>query len=308
MRSPAVRHLIHRPRSWQYPVPAVPDTEEEFVLVCEFPAGNAQGRRFHELLDVVGAVQEAAEFIGRCHFAVKPDRVAVFYRFGLWADDIAALHCRVPDGRLDVRLSVRPDKVVDGVPRVLEFRMAIRIDGSPCGAGEASLVFLAPGVHTNHRRHSRAALLAACGTAGGGGGAAAPAGSPVDPADIGYGDPRDVLLRNPGTADGRLSVDVTLPPPVDGEVPARVLLEAVRQVSLYTAVRAHGLAAGRNTLASLRAHFRGYAEPDLPLRCAAVWEPLGKDGRGRRLAPVSLSLIQADRAILETTTSVVEDL
>ncbi|MFB8209327.1 MULTISPECIES: AfsA-related hotdog domain-containing protein [unclassified Streptomyces] len=307
MRSPAVRHLIHRPRSWQYPVPAVPDTEEEFVLVCEFPAGNAQGRRFHELLDVVGAVQEAAEFIGRCHFAVKPDRVAVFYRFGLWADDIAALHCRVPDGRLDVRLSVRPDKVVDGVPRVLEFRMAIRIDGSPCGAGEASLVFLAPGVHTNHRRHSRAALLAACGTAGGGG-AAAPAGSPVDPADIGYGDPRDVLLRNPGTADGRLSVDVTLPPPVDGEVPARVLLEAVRQVSLYTAVRAHGLAAGRNTLASLRAHFRGYAEPDLPLRCAAVWEPLGKDGRGRRLAPVSLSLIQADRAILETTTSVVEDL
>lgn len=307
MRSPAVRHLIHRPRSWQHPVPAVPDTEEEFVLVCEFPAGKSQGRRFHELLDVVGAVQEAAEFIGRCHFAVKPDRVAVFYRFGLWADDVAALRSRVPDGRLDVRLSVRPDKVVDGVPRVLEFRMAIRIDGSPCGSGDASLVFLAPGVHTNHRRHSRAALSAACGTAGGGG-AAAPAGSPVDPVDIGYEDPRDVLLRNPGTADGRLAVDVVLPPPVDGEIPARVVLEAVRQVSLYAAVRAHGLAAGRITLASLRAHFRGYAEPDLPLRCAAVWEPLGKDGRGRRLATVSLSLIQADRAVLETTTSVVEDL
>ncbi|MFB6618334.1 AfsA-related hotdog domain-containing protein [Streptomyces sp. NPDC056367] len=283
----------------------MPDTEEEFVLVGEVSGGDRRGRLFHELPDVVGVVREAAEFIGRCHFAVNPDRVAVFYRFGLWADDVTALRRGAPAGRLDVRLRVRPDKVVDGVPRVLEFRLAMEIDGIPCGAGEASLVFLAPGVHTNHRRHSRAALLGASSAADADRTGAGPL---VDPADVGRDDPADVLLRSPGTADGRLAVDVVLPPPADGEIPARVLLEAVRQASLLTAGRAHGLGAGRITLASLRAHFRGYAEPDLPLRCAAVWEPLGKDGAGRRLAPIALSLIQADRAVLEATTSVVEDL
>lgn len=55
-------------------------------------------------------------------------------------------------------------------------------------------------------------------------------------------------------------------------------------------------------------HFRGYAEPDLPMRCTAVWDRLGKDEEGRRTVPVGLSLVQAERAVLEATASVVEDL
>ena len=86
-------------------------------------------------------------------------------------------------------------------------------------------------------------------------------------------------------------------PAAASSVPAHaLLLEAVRQTALLTAWRAYALKPAHSTLAALRVHFRGYAEPELPMRCTAVWDRLGKDADGRRLTPVTLSLIQAGTA------------
>ncbi|MEH0587619.1 hypothetical protein QA942_27505 [Streptomyces sp. B21-106] len=113
----------------------------------------------------------------------------------------------------------------------------------------------------------------------------------------------DVLLRRPVTpCPGQLAVDVALPP---STVPAHaLLLEAVRQTALLTAWRAYALKPAHSTLGALRVHFRGYADPELPMRCTAVWDRLGKDADGRRLTPVTLSLVQAGSAVLEATASV----
>jgi len=304
----AVRHLVHLPRSWLHPVAAAPDVEEEFVLAGELadglgPFGERAGRH-HDLRAAAEMVREAGEFIGHTHFGVPAARVGVFYRFDLRADDVTPWRVRSSPAPLDLHLRVRPDKVVDGVPRVLEFAIAPRIDDVPCGSGSASVVFLAPTVHRAHRERSVAALAAAADAAGAARGA--PAGR-VAPADVGRPHAGDVLLHRPATpGPGQLAVDVALPP---STVPAHaLLLEAVRQTALLTAWRAYALKPAHSTLGALRVHFRGYADPELPMRCTAVWDRLGKDADGRRLTPVTLSLIQAERAVLEATASVVEDL
>ncbi|MFF8618752.1 AfsA-related hotdog domain-containing protein [Streptomyces sp. NPDC015350] len=311
----AVRHLIHRPRSWLHPVPPGPGVEEEFVLAGALPTahplfGDGPGRH-HDLQATAEMVREAGEFIGHTHFGVPSARVGIFYRFDLRAGDLTHWRVGRTPAQLDLELRVRPDKVVDDVPRVLDFRIAPRIDDVPCGNGSASLVFLAPVVHRSHRERSRAAVLAAAGREGPG----RLPDAPVDPGDVGRGSLDNVLLHRPEVPGrGRLSAEVRLPPvwssgDAEGEpAPARVLLEALRQTALLAAGHAYALKPAHSTLASLRVHFRGYAEPDLPMRCTAVWDRLGKDEEGRRTVPVGLSLIQADRAVLEATTSVVEDL
>ena len=305
-----VRHLVHRPRSWLHPVAAAPDVEEEFVLAGELadglgPFGERAGRH-HDLRSAAEMVREAGEFIGHTHFGVPAARVGVFYRFDLRADDVAPWRVRSAPAPLDLHLRVRPDKVVDGVPRVLEFAIAPRIDDVPCGSGSASVVFLAPTVHRGHRERSRAALAAAADAASATRTAPGP-GARVAPADVGRHLVGDVLLRRPVTpCPGQLAVDVALPP---STVPAHaLLLEAVRQTALLTAWRAYALKPAHSTLGALRVHFRGYADPELPMRCTAVWDRLGKDADGRRLTPVTLSLVQAGSAVLEATASVVEDL
>ena len=302
-----VRHLVHRPRSWLHPVAPAPDVEEEFVLAGELSGGlgpfGEQAGRHHDLRSAAEMVREAGEFIGHTHFGVPAARVGVFYRFDLRADDVAPWRVRSSPAPLDLHLRVRPDKVVDGVPRVLEFAIAPRIDDVPCGSGSASVVFLAPTVHRVHRERSAAALAAAADAPG----TAPGPGARVAPADVGRRLADDVLLHRPATpCPGQLAVDVRLPP---SSVPAHaLLLEAVRQTALLTAWRAYALKPAHSTLAALRVHFRGYADPELPMRCTAVWDRLGKDADGRRLTPVTLSLIQADSAVLEATASVVEDL
>lgn len=314
----AARHLVHRPQPWErHGRAAVPPVAEEFVLMGDLTSGHPlfdEGPgHFHDVVAAADMVREVGEFIGRTHFGVPAERTGIFYRVGVEVADIGLWRTRpgAAPGRLTTTMGVRPDKVIDGVPRALEFRTALEIDDVPCGTGTANLVFLAPMVHRNHREHSRlAALGAAAGT-----GRQAPPGAPVDPEEVGRRDPDNVLLHDPaGPHNGRLSVGVSLPPhrlgdgaARDGHVPAPVLLESLRQTSLLAVGRGYGLAPGRSLLASLQVHVRGYAEADLPLRCAAVAGRPGRDAAGRRTAALTLTLTQAGRTVLEATTVVVED-
>ncbi|MBW5485970.1 AfsA-related hotdog domain-containing protein [Streptomyces bambusae] len=350
----AARHLVHRPQPWEHTGPAAaPPAAEEFVLTGELPTGhpllNDGPRHFHDMQAAAEMLREVGEFIGRDRFGVPAERSGIFYRVGIDVTDLAPWRVRAGaagPGRLTTVMRVRPDKVVDGVPRALEFRTALEIDEVPCGTGSANLVFLAPMVHRNHRTHSRRAALDA--VRGPGGRPHPAAGStrmpvrepareqvrgsayesahesayefahdPVDAGEVGRGDPRNVLLHAPSAlAHGRLSAAVHVPPhwPAgrcggdgDGHVPALALLEALRQTSLLAVGRGHGMAAGRSTLAALQVHVRGYAEADLPMRCAAVAGRPGRDAEGRRTASLTLTLAQAGRTVLEATTTVVED-
>ncbi|MEU5322115.1 AfsA-related hotdog domain-containing protein [Streptomyces sp. NPDC021056] len=313
------RSLVHRQRSWE-PFglsDATADQRQEFVLTGELTTGHplvaAGPHRFHDLQTAVEMVRETGEFIGQTHFSVPANRTAVFYRVAVATRDVSAWRASA-DARgrpalLTSELRVRPDKVIDGVPRSLRFSTVLSIDDVPCGSGSADVVFLPPVVHRNHRVLSLATALTAPADESG-------ADRPADPADVGRSHPETVLVHGPfDLTHGRLSATVRVPDnwplpdgATEGHMPALVQLEALRQTALLAAGRMHQLATDRCTLGSLKVHFRGYAEPDMAMRCAAVVGLCGRDAEGRRLSPVTLTLTQGGRAVLEAVVTVVEDL
>jgi hypothetical protein len=316
------RTLVHRQRSWEpFGVAGAPGGEEEFVLCGELPLTDpvlGGGGRFHDLQAAAEMVRDTGELIGQSHFGVPAGRLGVFYRFALATRDVSAWRTGEQPARLTCALRVRPDKVIDSVPRALELRIALEIDEVPCGGGAANVVFLPPVTHRNHRMYSRGRVLATAAAA------AAPA-VPVDPGEVGRGAAGAVLVHSPAVlGGGRLTVGVRAPGAPEpggqspggqapggqvpgGQVPALVQLETLRQTSLLAAGRVHRLVAERCTLAALKVHFRGYAEPGVAMRCAAVAGGCGRDGEGRRQAPVTLTLTQGGRAVVEAVATVVED-
>ncbi|WP_405876778.1 hypothetical protein OG747_46560 [Streptomyces sp. NBC_01384] len=318
------RHLVHRPRYFgPQPPPGPDDRGQEFVLTGELPTAhplfNDGHDRFHDPQAAMAMVSQVSGGIGQAHFGVPADRVAVFYRFGLESSDVGAWR-RHPGGAgtLTVTMQVRPDKVISGIPRALEFDTRLEIDGVAAGTGSANLLFVAPMAHRSHREYSRHAVLAVAGRhAGHADGAKGAGGAPgPGPAEVGRASAANVLLHSPVSVEGhRLSAAVR--PPCtwpaglarpDGAPASALLLEVLRQTALLSAHRLHGLDPRHCALIALHTHFRGHAEPDLPLRCAAVAQPARQDGLGRPLVALALTLTQAGRAVTEAVVSVVEDL
>ncbi|MFP3992333.1 AfsA-related hotdog domain-containing protein [Streptomyces sp. E11-3] len=266
---------------------------------------------FHDIQQIAQAVSETGAFVGHRYFGVPTDRAGVFYRFDLRITDPARWRRDSGGRRLAIRLSVLPARIIGNVPRTLDFRCEVLIDDTPCCAGSASLVFLAPVLHGNYIRLSRGAALALVHRQ------ELPRlpEAPAEPAAVGRRDPHNVVVGEPADAGaGRLAVQVRVPErhavfPVatESHTPGLLLLEALRQTSLLAASRIRGLPAERSTLSSIQAHFRGYAEPDMPLRCTAVPGELGEDAAGRPFVPVTLTLSQQGRAVTEAATAVLQD-
>ncbi|MEU6867575.1 AfsA-related hotdog domain-containing protein [Streptomyces sp. NPDC046876] len=312
----AARHLVHRPGRSAGPGAG----EEEFVLTGPLPGphplgGTAAPGAFHDLQAAAEMLREVGEVIGQEHFRVPADRTGIFYRFALDAGDLEAWRRGPGEAELTSHVRVSAEKVLDGVPRALEFTVRHEIDGADAGHGSAHLLFLPPLLHRNHRESSRTATLKAAAAAGSGSAPAeVPGGRPVAPAEVGRTDPAHVLLRGAAASgDGRLTAEVCPPrrwpgsSPADTHASSPMLLETVRQASLLAVHRTGGAPTERLAPAALQLHFRGYAEADLPLRAAVVTGPAGLDPRGRRLVPLTLTLAQAGRAVLEARTTVAED-
>lgn len=288
------RHLVHRPQHFGPQTPDSPDDRgQEFVLTGELPTAhplfNDGHDRFHDPQAAMAMVSQVSGGIGQAHFGVPDDRVAVFYRFGLETGDVGAWRRHSGPGTLTVTMRVRPDKVISGVPRALEFDTLLEIDGAAAGTGSANLLFLAPMVHRSHREHSRHTVLAAAGRHAEHEAAADGAPCP-GPAEVGRASAANVLLRSPVSVEGhRLSAAVR--PPCtwpaglareDGAPASALLLEVLRQTALLTAYRLHRLDPRHCAPVALHTHFRGHAEPDLPLRCVAVAQPPGRTPWGGR--------------------------
>ncbi|MFJ9567886.1 AfsA-related hotdog domain-containing protein [Streptomyces fuscichromogenes] len=311
--------VVHRPR---WPQPAAADGDDrvqEFVLTGELPVGHPMFDdgfgRFHDPQAAFTMVRRLGEGIGQSHFGVPGDRVGVFYRFGLDTCDVGAWRRLPGPGTLTVHLRIRPDKMIGGVPRSLEFDTRLAIDGADAGTGSASLLLLTPVLHRSHREHSRAAVHAAAEGAPHGGAGAPGAGTAPDPGEVGRAGKDNVLLHDPVELGGdRLSAAVRPAAgwpsggAADADLPSSLALEALRQTALLAAHRLHGLDPRHSTPAALHTHFRGYAEPEVAMRCAAVAQPPRQDALGRRLLPLALTLTQAGRAVTEATISLVEDL
>lgn len=310
------RHLVHRPRSWdRFALDAPSILEEQFLLTgdmpCAHPLFNDGGERFHDFQVVTDAIQEIGELVGHRYFGVPEDRPGLFYEFGLEITDLTAWRRTEGPGQITLDLRAQPTRVVDGVPRGLDLRGTVSLDGLVCATGRAGLIFLTAALHRNHREQSRRVSLAA----GAGQRDQGRETVPVPPSEVGRTDPANVLVGEPAPSTyGRLTAPVRTVPghPVfwleqRDHVSGLLLVEALRQTSLLAAARAHGLVPLRSAITGIDLHSRGYTEPDLPLDCAAVPGALGRDAAGRPSVPVTLTMTQVGRTVLEATTSVVQD-
>ncbi|MGW1224567.1 AfsA-related hotdog domain-containing protein [Streptomyces sp. NPDC001478] len=317
------QHLIHHPAARSHPGLDAPSPgPERFTLVGETPVAhpllNDGPGRFHDLQIATGGVREVGELVGHRYFGVPGDRPGLFYRFDLDLTDLSAWRTGPGADRgvvMETRLRARPANVVAEVPRGLDFHLDVAIGGRPCATGSAGMVFLMPKLYRKHVAHARQAMRAVPELGDAPDAPPRPAGC----GEVGRASGANVVISEPAdAARGRISTWVLsehIAPVFDATDPRQAgqfsgphLLEALRQTSLLTAGRAHGLEAARSALAACQVHFRGQAERELPLRCVAVAGPLGRDAEGRPSVPVTLTLTQQRWAVAEARTCVVQDL
>lgn len=327
----APHHLVHRPETPEaFLLGSTAPVRQSFAFSCELPARHPlfsdSAAPYHDLLLPVESLREAALFVAQRYFRVPPKRHAVFASGT--ARITAVPPWRIADaGRSQVglNLDVTPTDVVNGVPRGLECRASVSIDGAPCGEAGARLVFLMPGVYMNHRAAGRRESELTAGTSPG-----APGGDAPAPVRVGRRSARNVLIRlSPGRDTGEVpggnadaeehpgltfAVDTGAAagvlPGQAGQVPPALLMEASRQTALFAAGELYGFRPGPALLTGWEAVFRGFAEPDLPLFCTVA--PVGTDSRpardaaGRAVAGLQLSFTQGRRVVAEISASVLQ--
>ncbi|SEK59532.1 AfsA-related hotdog domain-containing protein [Streptacidiphilus jiangxiensis] len=308
-------HLVHRPDSLEGlmsgTTAAVP---QEFgisvPLVVDHPVRN-EGSRRHELHGPVETLRQGALFVAHRYFRVPAERPVVFAATELTVTEPDAW-LRGPDGsgHLEMDLLLEPADVVGGVPRGLECRADLRIDGRDCGRATARLVFLMPKVYQNHRQRGRVLSRADVRQ----GPQVMARSDRPQPSEVGRVDPADVVIGHGGIdEDDTLTVQVLTEPghPLHAggatdHVPSAVLLEASRQTAFWHAASLGGFVPADCLLTEWAASFQGFAEPDLPLHCTSTAGPAERDGEGRPLRRFTLVLTQGARQVGVIRTSVLQ--
>lgn len=309
-------HVVHRPDTLEGlmngSTAAVPQAFGISVLLPEnHSLYNDGSGRCHDLHVPVEALRLGALFVAHRYFRVPVERPIVFAATELTATAPDAwLRTGVTgSGHLELDMVLRPADVVGGIPRRLKSTAELRIDGVDCGRATALLVFLMPNVYQNHRQRGR--LLSR---------ADAYTGTPVleradrpHPSAVGRSDPANIVIGHCEMVDDELTVQVLAeaghPLYADGtpdHVPAVVLLEATRQTAVLHAGLLDGFAAADCLLVGWSASFRGFAEPDLPLRCVSGAGPAERDITGRPTREYTLTFTQGARQIGVVRTSVLQ--
>ncbi|CAL9618385.1 AfsA-related hotdog domain-containing protein [Streptomyces sp. enrichment culture] len=315
-------HLLYRPETPEgFLLDATAPAEQHFVLSAELPRGhptfNDGPGGFHDLLFVAECLRQATHFVAHQYFRVPADRPAVFVSSGLdvlrlapWRDSGGPAHVS-----LDITLT--PLDVVHGIPRGLDCRGAVAIEGVACGSARARLMFLMPKVYESHRALGRRESLystspatprAAAGTGG-------PEPAAVQPGRVGRGRPDNVVVGPPrGAFDGEFVLPVVVAPEHEvfrarpgGHVPGPVFLEASRQATLIAAAELHGFEAAHTVLTRWQASFRGFGDADLPMTCTVAADDPARDAAGRPSARTRLAFSQGSRVLCTASATLLQD-
>ncbi|MEO3978976.1 AfsA-related hotdog domain-containing protein [Streptomyces sp. CAU 1734] len=308
-------HLLHRPDTPEgFLLDATAPVEQRFALSAELPHGhgvfNDGPGGFHDLLFAAESLRQATHFVAHQYFRVPAERPAVFVSSGL---DISGLTPWRTTGRpahLTLDITLTPMDVVNGVPRGLDCRGGMAIDGVSCGTGTARLLFLMPGVYRAHRELGRRESLR--------GSVPPPSGTEravIRPDLVGRGAERNVLVGPPLRAvDGEFVLPV-LPPAghelFDGEPQGHtagpVFLEASRQAAVVVAGELHGFQPAHAVLTHWWGSFRGFGEADLPLTCTVTSRDPLRDSAGRPVVRLQLTFSQGSRVLCTSSATLLQD-
>ncbi|MEV6947364.1 AfsA-related hotdog domain-containing protein [Streptomyces sp. NPDC051172] len=313
-------HLVHRPDTPEgFLLAATPPGRHRFGFSAQLPERHAlfsdSTAPFHDLLYPMESLRQMAVFATGHYFRVPQNRRILLADCTLTVTALTPWERTSPTAQLTLDLDLTPTDVVKGVPRAMDCKAAINIEGEQCGKAAARLVFLMPGVYRNHRAHSRQeSERSADGHSG------LPAGHEVPgPELVGRRMSRNVLIGLPLEGDdSTLVFPVNIPaarevlPDSGSEVPAALFLEVSRQAALFGVGELYHLAPAHAVLTDWRATFRGFAEPGLPLRCvvrpraADASGAVHRDAAGRPVAELDLTFTQGIRVVAAMSTSVLQ--
>ncbi|MEU8927047.1 AfsA-related hotdog domain-containing protein [Kitasatospora sp. NPDC048545] len=293
----AALHLIHRTLLSSTHLTNGPSVEEEyFALSGALPAGAAlpgeEDGPFHDWQHVTEILLDAGEFIGYKYFGIPGSLPARLDRYELHLTDPGAWHADRRTPRLALDLAVRPRRVIGRGTHGLDLDCGVRLDDAVCARISSALAFLAP----LPRYLPEPARPAA----------------PVRPADVGRSAPGNVLLGTPSlNTYARLSAPVLIPggghglgADPGGPVPDLTLVEVARQAAVLCVRLACGLTPERTVVTSLALRRRGAAVAGAPMYCTAVPGELSVNDLGQPGAPVTLTVSQHERTVLEATATV----
>ncbi|MGW0828587.1 AfsA-related hotdog domain-containing protein [Streptomyces sp. NPDC002845] len=317
-------HLLHRPVTPEgFLLDAASPVEQHFALSAELPCEhetfNDGPGTFHDLLFVAETLRQATHFVAHQYFRVATERPAVFVTSGLDVLDLASWRRTGRPANITLDITLAPVDVVNGVPRGLDCRGDVAIDGVSCGSASARLQFLMPQVYRSHREAGRQESLRStapvirplASTT-----AAVPEEPPaVRPDSVGRDDPRNVIVGPPlRTPHGEFVLPVACAPghevfeaEAGGHVPGPVFLEASRQASLLVAAELHGLRPAHTMLTRWRASFRGFGDADLPLTCTVLSEDPVRDEAGRPTVRTRLAFSQGSRVLCTSSADLLQD-
>ncbi|MCM2393810.1 AfsA-related hotdog domain-containing protein [Streptomyces albipurpureus] len=309
-------HLLHRPDTPEgFLLDASAPVEQHFALSAELPDGhpvfNDGPDTFHDLLFAAESLRQATFFVAHQYFRVPAERPAVFVSSGIDVQDLGPWRRTGRSAPMTLDITLTPVDVVNGIPRGLDCRGGVAIDGVSCGSGTARLQFLMPRVYRSHRELGRRESLR-------GSLPPAPHGTrrtAVRPEQAGRGDLRNVLVGPPLRAvDGEFMLPVVPAPGhemfhggPDGHIPGPVFLEASRQAALVVAAELQGFEPAHVVLTHWWASFRGFGEADLPLTCTVNTRDPLRDSAGRPTLQVKLTFSQGSRVLCTAAATLLQD-
>ncbi|MFE5858850.1 AfsA-related hotdog domain-containing protein [Streptomyces sp. NPDC056500] len=309
-------HLLHRPDTPEgFLLDATAPVEQHFALSAELPdehpVFNDGPDTFHDLLFAAESLRQATFFVAHQYFRVPVDRPAVFVSSGIDIRELTPWRRTGRPASMTLDITLNPVDVVNGVPRGLECRGGVAIDGVSCGSGTARLQFLMPRVYRAHRELGRRESLR---------GALPPAPltarrATVRPEQAGRCDVRNVLVGPPLRAvDGEFMLPVTPQPGHEtfhggpgGHIPGTVFLEASRQAALVVAAELQGFEPAHAVLTHWWASFRGFGEADLPLTCTVNTRDPLRDRAGRPVVHTRITFSQGSRVLCTATATLLQD-
>lgn len=297
--------------------------EQRFALSAELPCDhgtfNDGPGTFHDLLFVAETLRQAAHFVAHEYFRVPADRPAVFVSSALDVLDLAPWRRTGRPAHITLDITLTPVDVVHGIPRGLECRGGVAIDGVPCGSGSARIHFLLPHSYRAHRDLGRQESLRTTAPVvrplGPGFGTAEGEQPAVRPEQVGRCSSRNVVVGPPLRApDGEFVLPVVIEPGHEvfeagpqSHVPGPVFLEAARQASLRVAAELHGLRPAHAMLTRWRASFHGFGDADLPLTCMVALEDPDRDDAGRTTVGTRLVFSQGSRVLCTASGVLLQD-
>ncbi|WP_239377309.1 AfsA-related hotdog domain-containing protein [Frankia sp. Cj5] len=275
--------------------------DDDFLCAIQLPRGHSlwadRARGFHDPFAAAEGARQSAFVVLHRYLGVPVGLPFSMQRFAFEVLDLAAFQDdeRWPLAAV-LRYRITNLQLRGGELGSLTLTAELAVDGAPAMTVSGDAVFMSRDDYEALRAFQRARKPIEPGRI-------PPPAAPIDPAEVGRRDVRNVVIGEPleGAGDSGVIrhpvvIDRSHPAFFDHDydhVPGPFLVEGFRQAAIVAALRAGLVASPSVAMAGLLVDFAGFGEFEAPLALSAVAGPVSAGG----CVPVEVTLEQFDERI-----------